>query len=147
MEELIVAMKKSLSDSFAFYLKAQGYHWNVEGDDFQQYHEFFGNLYEEVYSGIDCLAEQIRTLDAYPQGSLSGMKMYATIEDEIQVPVADVMLSNLFRDNKKVIDSLTEAYKMCERFSEFGASNFLQDRITAHKKHEWMLRSFLKDMD
>lgn len=147
MEELITAMKRSLSDSFAFYLKAQGYHWNVEGDDFQQYHDFFGNLYEEVYSSIDGLAEQIRTLNAYPQGSLASMRTYSAIEDEMQVPVASVMLSNLHRDNKKVIESLTEAYKMCERFSEFGVSNFLQDRITAHKKHEWMLRSFLKDQE
>ena len=70
MEELINKMKVVLASSFAFYLKAHNFHWNVEGVNFPQYHEFFGNLYEEVHSAIDKIAEEIRALDAYAPGSL-----------------------------------------------------------------------------
>ena len=42
METLIEVMKKVLADTFALYLKAHNYHWNVEGPNFPQYHEFFG---------------------------------------------------------------------------------------------------------
>ena len=57
------ALKTLLATEYAFSIKAQLFHWNVEGPDFAQLHEFFGNLYEEVYNGsIDRTAEYIRAL-------------------------------------------------------------------------------------
>ena len=49
-------LKKLLASSNSFVIKAQNFHWNVEGPDFPQYHEFFGNIYEEVYNTIDAQA-------------------------------------------------------------------------------------------
>ena len=46
--ELVNRMKVVLATTFALYLKAHNFHWNVEGPNFPQYHEFFGNLYEEI---------------------------------------------------------------------------------------------------
>ena len=70
MEELVGQMKGLLASTFALYLKAHYFHWNVEGPDFAQYHEFFGNFYESVYGNVDKIAEEIRALDAYAPGSL-----------------------------------------------------------------------------
>ena len=54
-------LKTLLATEYAFSIKAQLFHWNVEGPDFAQMHEFFGELYEEVYDGsIDKTAEYIR---------------------------------------------------------------------------------------
>ena len=61
--KVLLASVNSLS------IKAQNFHWNVEGDNFPQYHEYFGNFYEEVYSAVDKIAEYIRTLDSYSPGS------------------------------------------------------------------------------
>jgi DNA-binding ferritin-like protein len=47
-------------------------------------------------------------------------------------------------DNQRVLKSLTEAYETAEKQKKYGISNILQDRITAHEKHGWMLRSFVK---
>ena len=57
MDELKQLLKISLANSFAFYLKAQFYHWNVVGENFPQYHSFLGDLYEEVYGSGDNIAE------------------------------------------------------------------------------------------
>jgi DNA-binding ferritin-like protein len=35
-------------------------------------------------------------------------------------------------------------YDLSEREEEYGLSNFLAERIDAHKKHSWMLRATLK---
>ena len=59
-----------LASSYAFVVKAQQFHWNVEGPNFPQYHEFLGDLYSEVYASIDKTAEYIRTLDVYTPGSM-----------------------------------------------------------------------------
>ena len=71
METLIGLMGKVLADAYAFQLKANLYHWNVEGPNFPQYHDFLGKLYEEVFGATDEIAEQIRTLDAYAPGSFT----------------------------------------------------------------------------
>jgi len=144
MEELIKAMKVSLADTFAFYLKAHGFHWNVTGPDFQEYHAFLGDLWEEVFGAVDLIAEGIRTLDAFAPSSLGRMKELATVQDDTTIPSAIDMIKKLAADNDKVLASLTKAYELAEKNKKYGISNFLQDRITAHEKHGWMLRSFTK---
>jgi len=51
-----------LSDTVAYKFAAQGYHWNVKGPNFYQFHEFFGELYEDAEGAIDPTAENIRKL-------------------------------------------------------------------------------------
>jgi starvation-inducible DNA-binding protein len=86
MEQLVEALKKAQATSFAFYLKAHNYHWNVEGSNFAEYHEFLKGLYEEVFGAVDTIAELIRTLDAYAPGSFTRFQQLSVIEDELSVP-------------------------------------------------------------
>lgn len=143
-EQLADQLKVCLADSFAFYLKAHNYHWNVEGPDFYQFHELFQEIYSEVQGAIDTLAEQIRTLDVYAPGTLTRLKQLSTIVEDEGLPSPIVMSRNLFNENNKVIVSLMSGYKMAEEMGELGISNFLQDRIQAHQKHSWFLRSIGK---
>lgn len=144
MEELINKMKVVLASTFAFYLKAHNFHWNVEGVNFPQYHEFFGNLYEEVHGSIDVIAEQIRALDAYAPGSLKRFQELSTIMDETSVPSAVIMCQRLQQDNQTLLLDLEQAYNEAERTKQLGLANFLQDRMDIHKKHGWMLKAIQK---
>tara|TARA_R110000868_G_scaffold352862_1_gene614106 strand:+ start:375 stop:818 length:444 start_codon:yes stop_codon:yes gene_type:complete len=141
MDELVEKVKYALADTFTFALKAQSYHWNVIGSDFPQLHDFFGDLYAELQTGVDDLAEQIRQLDAFAPGSLTRMKELSSVQEDDLIPKAEKMVTNLITANETVLKCLTEAYEMAEEEKEFGLSNFLQDRITAHKKHHWMLKA------
>ena len=38
----------ALADTFFMYHKAHSYHWNVEGDDFPQWHEKLLEIYEDI---------------------------------------------------------------------------------------------------
>jgi starvation-inducible DNA-binding protein len=145
MMELIEALKKAQATTFSLYLKAHNFHWNVEGPDFAQYHEFLGDFYAEVFGAVDTIAELIRTLDAYAPGSFSRFQQLSTIEDELTVPKGIVMIARLYSDNQRVLATLTDAYRMAESAGKLGVSNAIQDRITAHEKHGWMLRSFTKE--
>ena len=145
MMELIEALKKAQATTFALYLKAHNFHWNVEGPDFAQYHSFLGDFYGEVFGAVDTIAELIRTLDAYAPGSFSRFQQLSTIEDELSVPKGIVMMARLYADNQRVLAVLNDAYRIAESAGNYGISNALQDRITAHEKHGWMLRSFTKE--
>lgn len=139
--ELVEKLKQCLAETFVFKMKVQGYHWNVIGPDFPQYHDFFGDLYGELDDAIDALAEHIRQLDAFAPNSLSRMIELSSLEEVDTIPTASKMITNLISDNDTVLACVTEAYKMAEDNEEFGLSNYLQDRITAHKKHRWMLKA------
>lgn len=145
MDELVEALKKAQATSFAFYLKAHNYHWNVEGSHFAEYHSFLDGLYNEVWGAVDAIAEHCRTLDAYVPGSFSRFQQLSSIEDELSVPTGRVMMSKLLIDNQRVIADLTIAYRAAEAAGKVGIANFLQDRIDTHEKHGWMLRSFTKE--
>jgi starvation-inducible DNA-binding protein len=141
---LIDELKKVHADAFTFYLKAHYYHWNVEGPNFPQYHDFLQNLYQEVFASVDSIAELIRTLDSYAPGTLTRLKELTSIEETDDVPDAMTMMSRLLQENNILRASLLTAYRTAESTGEVGISNFLQDRIQAHEKHAWMLRSILK---
>lgn len=141
---LIDQLKITHADVFTFYLKAHFYHWNIEGSNFPQYHEFLGDLYQDVFESVDTIAELIRSLDSYAPGTLSRFKDLTNIEESEIVPDAKTMMYNLYVENLKVRASLLSSFDAAENESEYGVSNFLQDRIQAHEKHSWMLRSILK---
>jgi starvation-inducible DNA-binding protein len=143
--KLIQLMQGVLADSFVMYTKAHGYHWNVEGKLFPMLHEFFGDIYAEVYDSIDSTAEQIRQIQGRAIHSLLEFDKARTVPDTvINVPTDNTgMLNDLFAANQLVLASLMRAYDEAGTQQEFGLQNYLQDRMMAHKKHAWMLRSTL----
>ena len=144
METLQEIMKKVLADTFALYLKAHNSHWNVEGSNFPQYHEFFGNLYEELHGAVDPIAEQIRSLDIYAPGSFTRFMELSEIEDETSVPAGVEMARRLMTDNERVLATLNVAFKLADQFDKQGLADFIAGRIDTHSKHAWMLRSITK---
>lgn len=143
-ETLIELMKKTLADTFAMYLKAHNYHWNVEGPNFPQYHGFLGDLYEELHGAVDPIAEHIRALNAYAPGSFARFKELTDIEDELSIPMASQMMGNLYRDNQTVLDTLNMTFKIATQAGKDGVADFIASRIDVHEKHGWMLRSIIK---
>jgi len=143
-EELIISMKKVLADTFVMYFKAHTYHWNVEGADFKQYHDFFGGIYEELFAAVDVIAEHIRQLDGYTPTSLMELKSYSMVSEDEEAVSAMSMVNRLLDTNNLILASLMMAYKDAEAATELGLANFLQDRIAAHQKHGWMLKATTK---
>ena len=138
-------LKTLLATEYAFSIKAQLFHWNVEGPDFAQLHEFFGNLYEEVYDGsIDKTAEYIRAMQDYAPGSFERFTELSQIQGQIKIPRARLMIEELLQDNDLMINLLNECFAVAEQENQQGIANFIAERIDAHQKHGWMLRSFLK---
>lgn len=135
-------LKVLLASSYAFTIKAQNFHWNVEGPNFSEYHEFFGDLYAEVYTSLDKTAEYIRILDSYTPGSLERFKELSIIPDQLKIPRAELMFSELLLDNEKMLGLLRECFEMAHEHK--GIENYLAERIDAHGKHRWMLKATLK---
>lgn len=143
---LVDDLKTLLATQYAFVIKAQNFHWNVEGPDFAQLHKFFGKIYEEVYkNSIDQVAEHIRTLDNYTPGSFERFSELSLVLGQTKIPRARLMIEELLEDNDTVIGLLNQTFASAEEENRQGIADFVAGRIEAHQKHAWMLRSFLKE--
>jgi starvation-inducible DNA-binding protein len=145
MEKLVQITRIAFSSTFSFYVKAHSFHWNVEGRDFYEYHKLFEEIYEEVYGSIDPFAENVRKLGAYMPTSYHTLSMLTRIEDENHVPTKDQMVQELLMDSEKILIVLKKNYDAAEAAGEHGLSNFLAERMDAHKKHAWFLRASIKE--
>ena len=138
------SLKHLLANSYAFVIKAQQFHWNVEGPNFPQYHEFLGDLYSEVYSSLDKTAEYIRTLDSYTPGSMERYIELSDIKGQTMIPRAELMFSELLVDNNKLLDCLQTCMEHAKAENNYGIENYIAERMDAHAKHGWMIKSVLK---
>lgn len=144
MEDLINAMKAAFASEFAFYLKAQNFHWNVEGDDFYQLHGLFGQIYGEVYDSIDDFAENIRKCQGYAPASLASLNKLSIVSGEDNIPKdCCEMVQELLIDSDNMAMLLANVADKAQAAREYGLVNFLADRQDAHRKHSWMLRATL----
>lgn len=144
MADLVKALVIGFASEYAFAIKAQNFHWNVEGPLFAQYHTLFGEIYAEVQGAQDIYAEQIRAMDGYAPGSLGAIQSMSTIADSNSVLPAIEMIAQLLADCNKLAELHSMLFKMSEVASEFGLSDFLAARQNAYRKHAWMLRASLK---
>ena len=144
MDELQQAAKIAFASEYSFALKAQNFHWNVEGPLFEQYHALFEKIYSEVYGNIDAFAENIRKLDTYTPASLSRFNMLTEVSDETDILPAERMVQELLQDAEKLPKILKLVYDRAEAVGKHGFSNFLAERMDAYDKHAWMLRSSIK---
>jgi starvation-inducible DNA-binding protein len=144
METLINQLKTILGTNFALYFKAHGYHWNVEGPNFNDYHAFLGVFYTDVWGQTDLIAEKIRQLGSYAPGSMVRMLELADITEATNIPDALAMMRDLASDNDRFILHLRAGIIAAEGANEPAVGNFLQDLLDAHQKKGWMLRSIIK---
>lgn len=147
MTELQIALKIALANAFAMYFKTHSFHWNVEGVHFSQYHDFFGEVYQDVFDSVDPIAEQIRKLGTYAPTSLTELIMAKTISD-VMVVGDDVkgMLLALKAANDEMLSTLNTVFTLATAANEQGICNFIADRIDVHKKHGWQTTSSLKGL-
>ena len=139
-------LKTLLATEYAYAIKTQMFHWDVEGPDFAQLHEFFATLYEDVAdNAIDRTAEYIRTLDDYAPGSFERFMELSVISGQLKVPRARLMLEELLADTDKMIALLNECFSAAEAENQQGIANFVAERLDSHGKWRWQIRSFLKD--
>jgi starvation-inducible DNA-binding protein len=143
-EKYHLALKTTFASEYAFAIKAQNFHWNVEGPLFVQLHDLFERIYTEVYGSIDTFAEELRALQIYTPASLSKFSMLTKVEDENSVPEFQDMLRELLADSDKMANMFKIVFAMSEEAGDHGLSDFLAGRQDAHKKHSWMLRASLK---
>ena len=139
-EELINALKILLADTYAVYFKAHGYHWNVEGKNFPQYHEFYSMIAEDIYGSADDIAENIRKLQAYAPFKMSRFMEITTIPETEVGSSCEEMNADLYMAMERLIVTINVAFQAAIAANEQGIADFLAGRDDITKKFCWQLR-------
>ena len=136
-------LQKVLNNTLVFYFAAHRAHWNVEGDDFAEFHELFASIYEDAIGSVDRLAENIRKVQAYP-ANLTEVVMNADFKDDSSYRDAIELSQMLLEKNVTLNESILSAFTVANEANEQGVANFLAERDDMTKKWSWQLRSVLK---
>ena len=144
MEQLIAQLRMLLADNIALKFKAHGYHWNVESDDFKQFHDFFAGIYEDFDGATDEYAEWLRMLKAYAPYRLADFFDMSTVGEPILVGDPEPMLEDLYAEIEKHIENLVVAGELANANKQFGLANFFADRQTASQKFCWQIRASME---
>lgn len=140
MSKLGDSLKKLYADNFAFYLKAHGFHVNVESTKFHMYHAQFGDIYGYYEDQIDVVAELIRQAYEVTPASLARISKLTSVKDEQVVPEAKDMIDILYKDLEIVKQSAINAYNECQKEGEFGIQNAIAAYLEQTGKFCWQLR-------
>jgi len=138
------SLKTLLASTQSFAIKSQNFHWNVEGSDFPQYHQFFDSLYGDVADTIDKIAEYIRILGAYTPGSLTRYAELSVIKDQTKIPRAELMFVESLQDCETMIQLVTEMFDQATTERQQGVANYMAELQDLYAKKAWFIRSILK---
>ena len=136
-------LTKVLADSFAVYLKTHGYHWNVRGPEFFSFHNLLEQQYREIWTALDDIAERIRALGVLAPQSFSGFGNLTSIKDGDPEKEATAMLNELMQDHETLIATTRKALEAASEAGDEASADLMTQRLSAHEKFAWMLRSTL----
>jgi starvation-inducible DNA-binding protein len=130
-----------LADTVTMAFQAQGYHWNVEGQDFLQYHGLFQDVYEDLFSAIDPIAENVRKLDEYALFQLQDYTKSRTVTPGAAKPNTRAMVKELTKVNDGLLKTLEKCFSSAEKDKNQAIMDFIAGRMDMHAKWRWFLRS------
>lgn len=142
---LATYLAKLLGDTVSYGFVAQGYHWNVQGINFHQFHEFFGEIYEDAQGSVDKIGESIRQLNFDSPFQLAEFQQLATPFYVCSSNDAYEMTKSLYQGNEVIRTCLIRGMLIADSVGEQGIYNFLADRFDSHSKYQWQMRSILGD--
>jgi len=101
----------------------------------------FQNQYEDLAEAIDEIAERIRALGYFPEGSFEAFAKNTLIEGEKGRPKALEMIKQLLADHETLIQFLREHLPFVEKEEDGATADFINKRLSIHEKVLWILRS------
>jgi len=142
--DLLNKLKQLQANAFIFYTKTHGYHWNVEGILFTQYHKFFLKIYQDVFESLDTYAEWSRKLGGFAPFQADELLQASNVKYDFPTTSLLEMVRNLLDSNNQIIKDLKDAFEMANASNEQGLASFIATRIDQHQFWSWQLSASLK---
>jgi starvation-inducible DNA-binding protein len=136
-------LNKVLADEFVLYIKTLKFHWNIEGKDFHALHVFLEEQYNDLQSIIDGVAERIRKIGNFSNGSMKQFLADCSLKEHTETAtITESMISELVADHESLIRKLRLLIDdFDKKYDDMGSSDFVVGLMKKHEKMAWMLRA------
>jgi len=135
------ALSQFLANTYTLYLKTQNFHWNISGPEFYSLHKLSEKQYEEMADAIDEIAERIRALGFFVEGTMSAFQDASSIEEDDKIHPKHIFLEGLVHAQEVVIREARSLAKLAEKHGDAATVDLMGRRLNVHEKAAWMLRS------
>jgi starvation-inducible DNA-binding protein len=132
-----------LADTYLLMAKTQACHWNARGSNFFGLHKLTEAQYGALFAAIDEIAERLRAIGGTPPNSLAAMLEHARLKEADVVRDTDSAALMLAEDNEALSRSAREAADEADEEDDAATHDLLVQRVAAHDKAAWLLRSHL----
>lgn len=133
-------LKEILSSLRIFSEQVRGFHWNVKGEMFFEFHAQYAELYEFLDSVSDTIAERMKFLGLHASGNpatnISQSFIYSR-DDLINVPAINAYIVDSL---VSIENKLTECAEYCQ--TDQGTNFVLLKVLAKVQKNIWKYRSF-----
>ena len=146
-EAIAMALAKVLADENVLYIKTKNAHWNVEGPDFFEKHQFLETQFIQLDTMIDSIAERIRSIGHYAPATLSlYLKLTQLTEKKKSANNSQELIKELLMDHISIIAMLRKHINpLASEFHYIGTTDYIKGLMQAHEKMAWFLRSHLNN--
>jgi starvation-inducible DNA-binding protein len=135
---------RTLAETSIVTMKAQNYHWNVEGMAFKPLHDLFQDIYEDHFEAQDTLAERLRALDVPINPSYAHFLEVSSVDEAAPGEDAGRMVDMLRADRQKLSRTLRTLAEVAEGCDDVVTNDLVIGRAHIHDKFAWMLQSHLR---
>ncbi|MEW5837758.1 MAG: Dps family protein [Pseudomonadota bacterium] len=138
-------LARLLADSYSLFLMTHNFHWNVVGPQFRSLHMMFEEQYTELFTGVDEIAERIRSLGLLAPGTFQKFAALASFSIPEDALSAREMLLALVQAQEAVVRTARETLPVADEANDQPTLDLLTRRMEIHEKNAWMLRAMTQD--
>lgn len=144
-EKLSKGLNKLLADYQIFYMNARGFHWNIKGRNFFELHNKFEELYTNLLTKIDEVAERIQTLGHVPLHSYSDYAKEASVVEKTNITDGRAAAAEILESLKMLIGDQRTLLALAADANDEGTVALMSDYIREQEKEVWMYQSYLEE--
>ncbi len=142
VKELIDKLNDLLANYQVFYQNTRGFHWNIKGHKFFELHMKFEELYNDLHTKIDEIAERILTLGGTPLHTFAD---YTGISDVKAIKDASedvVCVQGVLDALKILLEKQRVILDLSDKMDDEGTNAMASDYIREQEKLVWMYSSW-----
>ena len=141
--QLAEKLNALLANYQIFYMNVRGYHWNVKGPQFFELHTKFEELYTDLLTKVDEVAERILTLGHQPAHAYSDYVSMAVIAEDKNVHDGEACVRGVLKGYQTLIELQREILALASDADDEGTAAQAGDYIREQEKTVWMLNAYL----
>jgi len=145
--EISAALRETLADVFALYVKTKNFHWHMTGRHFRDYHLLLDEHSDQIFAMTDDIAERGRKIGGATIRSISDITRHQRLKDNnAEVVSPKDMLAELSADNQHLTRSLRSTHELCEKYSDVATASLIEVWIDQTERRTWFLSEIVRDL-